>query len=179
MDISQGGAGIMLTLRPLDRDDFIEITSWPAYGDDMAQMDYALRSGGWLAEWADRPETHLFGAELDGELIAFTMLVLTAPCDAELRIAIRGDMTGRGLGAEIMTQTLASGFRDLGLDRIHLIVRKNNHRGISLYRRLGFYHRGEVSKPIQGVLVEFHLMDLGKDEFLRSRTENHTKENKP
>jgi RimJ/RimL family protein N-acetyltransferase len=169
----------MISLRPLNRDDFAVITAWPAYGGDMAQMDYALRTGGWLAEWADRPETHLFGADVDGELIAFTMLVLTAPGDAELRIAIRSDMTGRGLGGEIMVQTLASGFRDLGLGRIHLIVRKNNHRGIALYRRLGFRHCGELNKPIQGAMVEFHLMDLGKGEFLRSRTENHTKENRP
>jgi RimJ/RimL family protein N-acetyltransferase len=161
----------MITLRPLNPDDFPVIMAWPPYEGDMAQMDYALRRDGWLAEFADKPGTHLFAAEEDSDLVAFTMLLETVPGDAELRIAIRADRTGSGLGSEIMLQTLRSGFRDLDLRRIHLIVRKNNTRGIKLYRRLGFVERGELSKPVQGTMVEFNCMDIGKEEFLYNQPE--------
>ena len=156
----------MITLRPLTQDDVPRIMAWPAYEGDMAQMDYALRGGGWLAEYRDKPAARLFGAELEGALVAFTMLVPESGGDAEIRIAIRPDHTGRGLGGEIMALTMGVGFRELGLGRIHLIVRKNNFRGISLYRRLGFHPTGELVKEIQGTAVDFYCMELGRDEFL-------------
>jgi RimJ/RimL family protein N-acetyltransferase len=155
----------MITLRPLTADDITAIAAWPPYDGDMAQMDYALRTGGWLAEQGSNPAARLFAAELDGELVAFTLLVAMAPGDAEIRIAIRSDRTGRGLGGEVMASTMVAGFREPGLERIHLIVRKNNSRGIALYRRLGFRFCGELRKPIQGVEVDFHCMEMVREEF--------------
>ncbi|GAM08256.1 spermidine N(1)-acetyltransferase [Geobacter sp. OR-1] len=157
----------MINLRPLNQDDLPIIMAWPPYAGDMEQMDYALRQDGWLAQYMDKPATHLFSAESDGELCAFTLLIETAPGEAELRIAIRGDRTGKGLGGEIMRQTLRTGFVAFKFDRIHLIVRKNNIRGIKLYQRLGFTERGELSKMIQGAMVDFYCMDLHKEDLVR------------
>jgi diamine N-acetyltransferase len=53
----------------------------------------------------------------------------------------------------------------MGLSRIHLIVRKNNVRGIKLYQRLGFVDRGECQKVIQGTPVDFRLMDICREEY--------------
>lgn len=148
----------MIHVRPLTPADREKIAAWPPYGGDMAQMDYALRAAGWLDELHERSVS--LAVDLAGELIGFTMLVPTADSDYEVRIALRGDMTGRGLGGEVMGLTLERGFADPACRRIHLIVRRNNQRGISLYRRLGFVERGELRKKVNGSEVDFLVMDL-------------------
>lgn len=89
-------------------------------------MDYALREKGWLDEFLQKPDTSCYAVEEDGDLIGFTILAKTGGKDAEFRIALRADKTGLGLGESITCMTLQKGFKDLGLHRIHLVVRKNN-----------------------------------------------------
>ncbi|MBJ6723096.1 GNAT family N-acetyltransferase [Geomesophilobacter sediminis] len=152
----------MIALKPLAPESIPLIAQWPPYPGDMEQMDYALREQGWLAEYAGRPEAHLYGAHLEGELVAFSMLIETAPKEAEFRIALRADRTGAGLGGEVTRLTLAEGFRAQDMTRIHLVVRTSNTRGINLYRRLGFVERGTLLKTVQGAVVEFIAMDLDR-----------------
>jgi RimJ/RimL family protein N-acetyltransferase len=155
----------MARLRELREDDVARIRQWPVYAEDMAQMDYALRENGWLEECGDLPETVFYGVEEHDELIGFSLLSKTAGRDAEFRIALRADSTGRGLGRIVTFLTLQAGFSALGLDRIHLIVRKNNARGISLYRRMGFGDAGECRKTTNGSLVDFWVMAIGREDF--------------
>ena len=155
----------MPCLRPLTDEDRAVIRRWPSYPDDMAQMDYAVRENGWLDEFRSRPDACIYAVYEGTELIGFTLLARTGADEAEVRIAIRPDRTGRGLGGDIMGQTLRTGFQTLGLSRIHLIVRTNNLRGIRLYRRLGFVEQGAVRKAIQGVMVEFIRMGLDRADF--------------
>jgi RimJ/RimL family protein N-acetyltransferase len=61
--------------------------------------------------------------------------------------------------------TLEKGFLCLGLRRIYLIVRKNNHRAQRLYEHLGFRYCGECQKEIQGRMVELFEMALEKENF--------------
>lgn len=157
----------MMRLRALRDSDVTEIVRWPAYPGDMEQMDYALRENGWLEEFRLKSHASCYAVEDDGDLIGFSILAKTAETDAEFRIALRSDKTGLGLGKTITRLTLQKGFEELGLSRIHLIVRKNNVRGIKVYQRLGFVDRGECRKEIQGTLVDFWLMDIGRDEFSR------------
>ena len=154
-----------MRLRELRVSDVIQIGKWPPYPGDMEQMDYALREKGWLEEFRLKPDTSCYAVEDDGELIGFTILSKTGETDAEFRIALRSDKTGQGLGKSITRMTLRKGFEDMGLYRIHLIVRKNNTRGIKLYQRLGFVDRGECRKEIQGTLVDFWLMDICREEY--------------
>jgi RimJ/RimL family protein N-acetyltransferase len=133
----------------------------------MKQMDYALREKGWLEEFLLKQDASCYAVEDDGELIGFTILAKTGEADAEFRIALRTDKTGLGLGKSITWLTLQKGFEDLGLSHIHLIVRKNNARGIKVYQRLGFVDRGECQKEIQGSPVDFWLMDICREEFAR------------
>lgn len=151
-------------LRPLVREDVVTIESWPDYPAEFDELDYALRKDGWLAEFGGRPDTWLYGAEEAGRLIAFTILAMTAPAEAEFRIALRADKSGQGLGRVITANTLMKGFGECGLTRIHLIVRKSNRRAIALYQQLGFTHRGECRKTINNRPTDFLLMDLLRQE---------------
>lgn len=154
-----------MRLRALRDSDVSQIGQWPPYPGDMEQMDYALREKGWLEEFFLKPDTSCYAVEDDGDLIGFTILAKTGETDAEFRIALRTDKTGLGFGKSITCLTMQKGFEDMGLSRIHLIVRKNNVRGIKLYQRLGFVERGECQKKIQGTPVDFWLMDICREEY--------------
>ena len=156
----------MIQLRPLTAEDATTIENWPKYPAEFDDLDYALRQDGWLAEFQDWPNTWRFSAEQSGELVAFTILATTKVGEAEFRIALRSDKTGQGLGQIITSQTLEKGFGEIGLTRIHLIVRKNNPRAIQLYHRLGFTLRGECHKDVNKKPTHFLIMDLQQDDYL-------------
>lgn len=157
----------MLRIRPFNSSDVVMIKSWPPYGGDMEQMDYALREAGWLDEFRLRPGVFFYVVEHDAEPVGFTMLARTGVTDAEFRIALRADRTGQGLGEDSVILTLRLGFQEHLLSRIHLIVRKNNGRAIRLYRHVGFSEQGECQKEIRGVAVDFWLMGIKQEEFAR------------
>ena len=155
----------MIQLRNLVPDDIASIGGWPSYPLEFKDLDYALRSNGWLAEYRSKPDTRCFAARLSSELIAFTILSKTGDAEAEFRIALRADRIGQGLGGAITAMTLAKGFTEIGLTRIHLIVRKDNPRAIRLYMRLGFVERGECFKSINGKQAYFLIMELMKESY--------------
>jgi nicotinamidase-related amidase/RimJ/RimL family protein N-acetyltransferase len=150
----------MIILRKMTEPDIREIYRWPAYPGDMEQMDYALREQGWLDEMHPKADASLYAATDGDELIGFSLLARTGAGEAEFRIAVRADRTGQRLGETITMLTLRKGFAEMGLSRIHLIVRTNNNRGIRLYRRLGFTECGRCRKEIRGMLVDFLMMEL-------------------
>ncbi|MHB8348514.1 MAG: GNAT family N-acetyltransferase [Acidiferrobacterales bacterium] len=149
--------------RRLGAGDAARIAHWPAYPGEFADLDYALRPNGWLNEFQDKPDAHCFVAEESGEPVAFTVLAATGDAQAEFRIALRADKIGSGLGMRLASETLAVGFGELELSRIHLVVRQNNPRAIRLYERLGFLRQGECCKTFNGKPVRFLVMDLQKD----------------
>jgi ribosomal protein S18 acetylase RimI-like enzyme len=155
----------MITLRAITEEDIGEIESWPTYEDGFEQMDYALRKGGWIDEYRNRADTWFYVAELNKQVVGFSLLSVTAKGEAEFRIAIHPRRTGAGFGREVTLAVLKIGFCKLGMDRINLIVRKNNYRAIKLYERLGFKKAGESIHTIQGRLVEFFDMDVAKESF--------------
>jgi RimJ/RimL family protein N-acetyltransferase len=155
----------MIQLRNLVQGDIDAIRDWPPYPREFEDLDYALRNRGWLVEFRNKPDTWCFAVEQSGELIAFTILCKTGKDAAEFRIALRADRIGQGLGGTITTTTLAKGFTEIGLSRIHLIVRKNNPKAIRLYARLGFSERGECFKSINGKQAHFLIMDLLKESY--------------
>lgn len=151
-------------LRNLSESDLVAIKNWPSYPPEFAELDYALRENGWVAEFKEKTKTSCFGVEQAGELIAFTILSTTGDQEAEFRIALRADKIGQGLGAQIISLTLEHGFSRLGLFRIHLIVRKNNLKAFQLYRQMGFIQRGECHKICNEKQVLFTIMDITKKE---------------
>jgi nicotinamidase-related amidase/RimJ/RimL family protein N-acetyltransferase len=133
----------------------------------MEQMDYALREKGWLDECRSRSDAFVYAVEDGNDLVGFTILLKADAAEAEFRIALRADKTGMGLGKSATFQTLQIGFGYHGFSRIHLIVRKNNSRGIKLYQQIGFVDRGECCKEIQGRPVDFRMMAISRKEFSR------------
>ena len=160
-----------IQLRAFAAQDEITIENWPPYPAEFADLDYALRHDGWLAEFRDQPETRIYVAEQSGELIAFTILSQAAQGDVEFRIALRADKAGQGLGRTISARTLSIGFDEIGLERIHLIVRKNNPRAIGLYRRLNFSHCGECQMSVNSKPTDFLKMELLRKDYFRPMTQ--------
>ncbi len=155
----------MIKLRPTRPEDVSEIKNWPPYSDGFEQMDYALRENGWLDEFWGRPKTWIYAAELNKRLIGFSLLSVTAGEEAEFRIAIHPGWTGKGLGREVTLATLNSGFRQLKLAKIHLIVRKNNPLASKLYKNIGFVSTGESVHTIQGKAIEFIDMNMTREQL--------------
>lgn len=149
-----------LTLRPITHADMEAIKAWPPYPASLADLNYAFLEDGWLAEYGGKPQTRC-EAVLDGEeVIGFTIVAKTGTDDAEYRIALRADRLGQGLGTIITRMTLERAFPQMGLARIHLIVRKNNPGARRLYEKIGFAEKGERVLEIRGNSVPFIEMDL-------------------
>lgn len=155
----------MINLRPITDEDFSQIEAWPSYRDEFERMDYALRQGGWLDEFRNRADTWIYIAESDNRAVGFSLLSVTAKGEAEFRIAVHPHRTGMGFGREITINTLKRGFQERGMDRIHLIVRKNNYPAMKVYERLGFKRTGESIHAIQGQAVDFFDMDIDAEIF--------------
>lgn len=157
----------MIILREMTDEDIEAIKRWPAYTKDFELLDYALRENGWIDEYLRKSETICYVAMEGSDAIGFTILSKTKKEEAEFRIALRGDKTGQGFGRVITLMTLKKGFNELGFSCIHLIVRKNNSRAIKLYQRLGFIDKGDCMKEIHGKMVDFYIMDICKDLFMK------------
>lgn len=155
----------MLKLRSIETGDAAIIHGWPAYPAGFAELDYALRDNGWLAEYRHKPDTSIYVAKQRGEIVAFSLLSKTGEARAEFRIALRPDKLGLGLGKTVAAMTLARGFSKPGLNCIHLIVRTGNTRAMHLYRQLGFRGKGGILKEVNGRLVDFLGMEISKAEF--------------
>lgn len=161
----------MIDLRPIGTEDIAEIKNWPSYSDGVEQMDYALREHGWLDEFWQRPNTWIYIARLIKQVIGFSLLSITSDGEAEFRIAIHPHHMGKGLGKQVTLATLKTGFQQLNLDRINLIVRKNNRRASKLYESIGFTTTGESVHAIQGKDIEFTDMVMTKEKFTDLRIE--------
>ena len=155
----------MIELRSITAEDATEIRHWPPYSGGFAQMDYALREHGWLDEFMSKPRTVIYVADLNRQIIGFSLLSITAEGEAEFRIAIHPRWIGKELGRKVTLATLEAGFQQLNLDRIYLIVRKNNPRAAKLYESIGFVTTGESIHAIQGKPVEFDDMVITKERF--------------
>lgn len=128
-------------------------------------MDYALRDGGWLDEFANKPKTWIYVVLYENKMAGFSLLSCLVERIAEFRIAVHPSLTGKGIGRRIAHATLETGFRKLLMDRIYLIVRKNNHPAMKLYESLGFKKIRESVHTIQGQSIEFFDMDITREDY--------------
>lgn len=133
------------------------IAKWPPYPAEFRELDYALRESGWLDEFLEK--AWIYVAERDQVPIALSLLAMGEESEAEFRIALHADYLGNGLGRVIAQRTLELGFHVHGLRRIHLIVRKNNHRARNLYESMGFQPSGSCMKVVDGFRVEFQQFE--------------------
>ena len=161
-----------IILRKLLSDDILAISDWPSYQSCFNELDYALRKRGWLSEYFGKSNTKCYAAEHSGELIGFAILSKTSETEDEFRIALKQDKTGSGYGRIITLMVLNDGFINRKINRIYLIVRKNNPMAIRLYKSIGFAERGKCIKEINGKPVDFLVMDIYyKQYFQKSKVE--------
>jgi len=163
--------GLVILLRTLTDADVALIQRWPPYPPAFDELDYALREHGWLTEFRNQPNAQCYLASDDAESIAFALLAKTADKQAEFRVALRADMIGRGYGETVTRMVLDTGFSNLDLERIHLIVRKTNPRAQRLYQKIGFVTRGECVKDIHGKPVELIEMDIERARYRAAQQE--------
>ncbi len=149
-----------ISFRKFNLSDQAKIQAWPPYPPEFAELDYALRSNGWLAEFRDKPDANIYIAEQNQKIVAFSLLAKTATAEAEFRIAVRPDNIGRGIGRIFTSLTLEEGISKINLSRIHLIARKNNARAIGLYKQLGFRECGDCVKTANHKTVQFLMMEF-------------------
>jgi diamine N-acetyltransferase len=149
-----------MKLRSLTPADAAAIAVWPAYPAEFAELDYALRPGGWLTQFLGQPEARLFAAELAGELIAFSLLAPDGEGVAEFRLALHPAWLGRGQGGSVAAATLQAGVAEMRLHHVHLVVRRNNPRAMALYQRLGFVECGECCLMVNALPTDFYRMQI-------------------
>jgi diamine N-acetyltransferase len=159
----------MIALRPLQPADIPIIKAWPPYPPAFAMLDYALRDRGWLDEYTRNNDTEILIAEVAGSIAGFAILAREAGGSAEFRIALHPDRLGQGLGKAVALLAIGHDFNDPDLQRIRLIVRKNNPRAEQLYRSLRFHCCGECVETIGGEPVAFNRMELERSTFLSEK----------
>jgi len=167
-----------MILREMAEQDIAVIQSWPAYPEEFKDLDYALREAGWISEYLGKKGTMIYVAEEQGVLIGFTILSIDdaegESCSAEFRIALHPDILGQGTGEKLARTTVRKGFEELGLERIYLIVRRSNPRARKLYQHCGFRDTVEYRKEVNGIVVDFQEMELGRENFKgRMRHDNY------
>jgi RimJ/RimL family protein N-acetyltransferase len=149
-----------VNLEPLTDADALVIHQWPEYPPQYMALDYALRQGGWLAEFPNGPKNHRYAARCNGDLVAFSILAETSKPEAEFYVAVDPRKLGSGVGSVVTKLTLEAGFDHLGLHRIWLKVRAWHSVGIHIYERAGFRHTGKPfedtagGRPDQFVVME-------------------------
>ncbi|MEG1255582.1 GNAT family N-acetyltransferase [Clostridium sp.] len=75
-------------------------------------------------------------------------------------IQMRPDLTGKGLGKEVLEVVLEFGRKKYNLEKIKLLVAKFNERAIKVYERLGFKVREEFVWNVNGGEYEFVEMEM-------------------
>jgi RimJ/RimL family protein N-acetyltransferase len=154
---------IMVELKKLTEDEKQVIYNWPVYPEDCIDLDYAVRKGGWLDIFPNNETNTIFSAYSGNELIGFSGFHRIDNDRGDFIIALRGDALGRGFGKEITSKILNKCFRDYGFKKIGLVVRKNNTRAISLYRKIGFACTGECVINIRGKDADFYKMEIDEN----------------
>lgn len=155
----------MITLRPIHAQDIALIKSWPQYPQEFAELDYCLRSGGWLDEYAGKPRATILAAVDGGEMIGFSILAADGRGSAEFRLALRPDRIGTGAGRAVLRRTLEYCFADMTMKTVRLIVRRTNPRAQNLYLSEKFVATGECTEVVQGQPVPFIAMEIDRRTF--------------
>ena len=149
-----------IRLESLVQGDADSINDWPPYPQELIDLDYALRPGGWLDQFPESTRTHRYAIKDGDLLVGFTILTNIRNADAEFYIAVHPDHLGKGIGTAATRQTVLIGFHRLGLSRIYLKVRLWHKRAIQTYKNVGFTMCGTSEEVIHGKHVQFLTMEI-------------------
>lgn len=122
----------------------------------------------WLQSRATTPDRYDWAIYLNGDFCGEVVLneYDSTNRSMNLRIALRGpNWFDRGIGTEAMAAVLEFGFREAGLNLIHLEVLTDNPRAQRVYQRLGFQPSAEPHTE-DGQM--FQKMELTATDWLES-----------
>ena len=146
-----------IVLAPIEPEEIEIIREWETYPPEFAELDYALRTGGWIDEFYTDPLTRIFTAKSAHEIIGFSLLS-TQDAETEFRIAIKPDKISKGFGKIVTQATLSEFYKNNGTHRLYLIVRFTNTIAQKLYEKVGFVPDKEITKDIREIPVRFLKM---------------------
>jgi ribosomal-protein-alanine N-acetyltransferase len=143
----------------MSQDEAVEIAAWryePPY--DFYDADADDRDLSELLDPARRGERYFAVREADGTLIGFLQL---DPVDdaVDVGLGLRPDLTGRGLGQQLVESCLAFGRDRYSPRRFTLSVAAFNTRAIAVYERAGFVRTRSYQHETNGGVFSFIQME--------------------
>jgi len=144
-------------LHRLDESAKNSMKEW-CYSAPYNQFNYALKKEGWIDTYCCDNNTFCYTCESEGETVGFFLFILER--ENEFRVLVNPAYLGCGYGKEIVQLAIRTGFEELGLKRLSLLVRKNHPVAIALYKKMGFVTVGETVETIDGEEVFFYQMLL-------------------
>lgn len=124
----------------------------------------------WCATRAAQPDRLDLAVEdpESGEFLGELALTRLDPDNesADIRIALRLDMAGQGIGTEAIRLVLDYAFERVGLYRVQLEVFEFNPRAIRAYEKAGFRHEGRMRGALlwDGERHDTFLMGVRRDD---------------
>lgn len=84
-----------------------------------------------------------------------------------LFLAVKKEYQGKGYAHEIIKRIQGIAFEEMGLNRLYLIVRPLNYKGLQLYHRCGFRQEGVLRELYQlnGEFIDMVLMAIIKRDW--------------
>ena len=124
----------------------------------------------------ENDRSFLFGAFENEELIAICGFTREERMKTKHRgnisqMYVRYEFGGKGIGKELLKNTLNKAFKDGSLEIIELGVVTNNKKAIQLYSHFGFKKYGQFDKyfKFENKYWDFTLMDLKRENYFNNR----------
>lgn len=134
-----------ISFTPLKREHAAEIVSW-RYDAPYEVYDYRFQSPREVIECLTKPTNHVFAVLRDNELIGFRSFGSDGRVPGgeyddsclDTGGGLRPDLTGQGLGAEIIRKAIEFGAQEFGAERFRVTIAAFNDRALKVCQRIGF-----------------------------------------
>ena len=146
-------------IRPMSQEEAEEIATWhyePPY--DFYDADADHRDLAELLDAVQRSDKYFAAREASGSLIGYFGFV-EAHGVVGVGVALRPDLTGRGLGQAFLEAGLDYARERLSPDRFRLSVAAFNTRAITVYERVGFAKTRTFEHETNGGVFSFVEME--------------------
>lgn len=149
-----------VALRMLGRDDLATTLAWrndPGsrtwfHSDDVIAWESHVA---WFEGYLGRDGDHVFILEDEGRPAAQVSLYRVTDGSAEFgRLLVDPDARGKGYGNLASRLCLQVADERLGLDRVHLEVKRDNAAAIKIYEGLGFVVEESSSTPADSLFMQ-------------------------
>ena len=161
-----------ISFTPLKREHAEKLVSW-RYEKPYQVYDYRIQSAQNTIEYLTEPANQVFAVLRDNELIGLRSFgpdgrVQGGEYDdsyLDTGGGLRPDLTGKGLGAEIIRKGLAFGMEKFGTERFRVTIAAFNERALKVCKRIGFVEDHRFRRASDG--EQFVVLQL--EQILREQ----------